>query len=146
MRYNDGAEIVPIEVFQGILRGIADFAAIVPENYARVQLLTDEAYRDILFKKWDRLDFPYGSLSGDYPLCEDIAEFCRGDVQRAALRAGVAVRLGFGTLNYTKNAGLRHAINYRVIATTHDVLYFEPQTDAYLASPKDCQTMDEFRL
>lgn len=144
--YNEGAQIVPIEVVQSILREIAGINAIVPDNYARVQLLTNDSYRDIVFKNYDRSYIQYAADSKDFPLCADFCKICSGNVLEGAIKAGLSVRPCFGDLYYTKKSGGRHAIQYLIIAISYNVSYYEPQTDEWLNTPKDCLTMDEFKL
>lgn len=143
MSFNDGAEIVPLEVVQAILIEKAGIAAIIPENYARAYLLS--GYGNLVSKAWDSSTLTYGSLAPDWPLCADFAEMCLNAVRLLAYTIGIAIRPCFGVLYYTKNSGQRHAINWAV-SVSRDVLFFEPQTGEWLGAPKDCLTMDEFRL
>lgn len=150
MTYNEGAEIVPISVLDEHL-GSVEPDAETPDNYARVQLLTRDAMHAMVFDAHDRTYISYGSDSPDFPLCEDFADVCRGDVKRLAIKCGLAVRPAFGLLEYTMNAkdadgqNLRHAINWAAYADG-TVEFFEPQTDKWMDRPEDCKSMDVFRL
>ena len=145
MTMNEGSRIVPLVEVNAILLAASRPGVVLPNDYKRVQLLTEDAIRDLVFKFYDRTYLGYGTLSPDFPLCMDFANICSADVLRGAVKAGLAVRPGFGVAIYTKNSGSRHAINY---AATVDrrVFYFEPQLSLWLAEPDDCGTMDEFKL
>lgn len=150
MSYNEGAEIVPIDVLSDFITKVAP-GADLPANYERVQLLQRAALHSLVFDAHDRTYITYGADSPDFPLCEDFADVCYGDVKRAAIRDGLAVRPAFGLLEYTMNAkdvdgqNLRHAINWAVYADG-SMEFFEPQLDKWMDQPDDCKSMDLFRL
>lgn len=142
--YNDGADIVPLDVANVALQVLAGLNAKIPDNYNRVQRLTEDGIKRLVFEAHDRDYIIYGELSGDFPLCADFASIAAGDVLRGAVKDGLAVRPFFGTLYYTKSKG-RHAINFAGLQDGR-VLFFEPQTDQWLSQPEDCKSMDEFRI
>lgn len=143
MSYNESARIVPMDLAAVYLPSTAHKPS--RGDYERVQLLTEEAYKKLVFEGYDSSHIVYGSLSKDFPLCLDFANICAGDVLRESIKAGLAVRPFFGVLVYTKTAGGRHAINYAV-TIDGKILYFEPQTDTWLDRPKDLDTYDDFTL
>lgn len=143
MSYNQGAEIVSLSEFNDILRAVAPDAEL-PDDYNRIQLLTENAYRNLVFANHDRSYIKYAELSNDFPICSDFAEVCFGQIRAGSIKAGLAVRPGFGWLNYTKPTS-RHRINYAV-TVKREVLYYEPQTDEWMDTPKDLKTLDRFRL
>lgn len=151
MSYNEGAVIVPIETLAEYIGKVAPFS-VTPENYERVQLLKRPALHELVFDAHDRRYIIYGADSADFPLCEDFADVCYGDVKRESIRAGLAVRPAFGLLEYTMNAidpktyqNMRHAINWAVYEDG-SIEFFEPQTDSWMSRPNDCKSMDNFRL
>lgn len=150
MSYNQGAEIVSLSEFNDILRAVAPCAEF-PDDYDRIQLLTENAYRNLVFANHDRSYIKYAELSNDFPICSDFAEVCFGQIRAGSIKSGLADRPGFGWFNYTKNEvnekgqNKRHRINFAV-TVQRKVLYYEPQTDDWLDTPKDCKTLDRFRL
>jgi len=145
MPLNDGAEIVPCDVFRALLRRDPRASTgIAPDNYARFQLLTEENYHRIVFENYDHSFFSYGEDSEDFPLCADFCDILTGRVKEAAIKARLAVRIGMVDLYYTKPSGKRHAIKAFVCAFGGPTIYFDPQAD-WLKEPADCATMDEFR-
>ena len=143
MTINEGSEIVPLDVLCGLLDPQGD--ADVPDDYNRVQLLTEMAYRDLVFNWYDKSYLDYGSLSKDFPLCMDFAKICASDVLRGSVKLGLAVRPAFGILSYTKTSKSRHAINWAVTVDRR-ISFYEPQKNEWLAQPKECKTMDRFQL
>lgn len=148
MSLNAGARIVPLTVANAILRRVAGPwapGAKFPDNYARVQLLTEEAYRELLFVGFDDSGLIYGDNSGDFPLCADFASIAREGVKLEAIKRGLAVRPYYADLYYTRTKPPRHAIS---IALTADerALYAEPQGKKWLPLPKDLLTLDEVKL
>ena len=69
----------------------------------------------------------------------------RRDVLRGAIKAGLAVRPAFGTIEYTKNSGDRHSINFAAYADG-TLEFYEPQTDTWMDQPDDCKSIETFSL
>ena len=144
MSYNDGAQIVPIRVLQGVISQIAPGAIFLPP-YARVQLLTESAMKQLVLDYFDATGISYGSESPDFPLCEDFSDEARVAVKRGARLAGLAVRPAFGNLDYIRKTPPSHSINWAVVVGG-EILYYEPQTQAWLDAPADFQSFYQFRL
>lgn len=142
MDYNEGSEIVPLEVLNAALpRG-----AQPVRGYNRIQLLSEDALRTMVASAYNRAALPgYGEFSNDFPLCMDFAAISYGDVLRYAIEDGLAVRPGFGVLEYTQtDPHPRHAINFGMVAFTHKIIYFEPQASEWLAEPANLKSLDLF--
>lgn len=151
MNYNEFAVIIPIQTrLKEILRAVPMAEdSYVPDNYSRGQALSEGAIRALVFEAHDRTYISYGFDSPDFPLCADFASCCASDVLKASIKIRLAVRPLFGVVYYTKKNGDRHAINFTVVTEGGDkfsVLFFEPQSDTWMASPKDCNSIDEYRM
>lgn len=144
MTYDEGAVVVPVSVLSTRIVALAPDAD-TDFPYDRVQLLTRAATHTLVLWTHDRSYISYGADSSDFPLCEDFADVCGGDIKRGAVRARLAVRPCFGRLDYTRKGGLRHAINWASYADG-TAEFYEPQTDAWMPMPDQCQSMDLFRL
>lgn len=148
MSINEGARIAPLIAANDSLVKAAGAAMLLPDNYARVQLLTEDGYRALVYSGYDSTYIVYGELATDFPLCADYADICANDVKREAIKRGLSVRPYFGVLYYTMNAtdtkgrNKRHAINF-AICEDGRVLFFEPQGSKWLDRPYDLKSYDE---
>ena len=147
--YNVGARIVTFAEANAMLRKALGPEVELPhDEYARVQLLTEEAARQMVFEflasdmRFKALS--YGELSKDFPLCLDWARIALALLCLGAATAGLAVRPAAYRLHYTKSAE-RHAIDLFLLVGGR-VLFLEPQGLKWLDWPVDAKKLDRVRL
>ena len=148
-RYNDGARIVPFSEANAMLRAALGPDVELPfDEYARVQLLTEEAARnmvgDFLAENEDFAALKYGEFAPDFPLCLDWARIALALLCLWAATAGLVVRPGFYRLHYTRSKD-RHAINLFLLESGK-VLFLEPQGLQWLDWLVDVKKLDRVRL
>ncbi len=145
MKYNDGAEIVPAQVLSDLLEKIGPQSGNDVCRYDRWQLLTEAAARDFVFKFFDGSWLSYGSLSPDFPSCEDIARIFVGDMLKASYKAGFAVRPAILAVEYTRVVPPRHAIG-GIVLSNRSAIYFDPQNGQWSKQPSSVKTIAWFRV
>lgn len=148
-RYNVGARIIPMADANVILAGACPGAELPQDEYDRVQLLTEDAAKDLVHQACaGNLDFTnlkYGELAKDFPLCVDYAKVALALIVLHSAVAGLSVRPYVFRLHYTKASGSRHAINGFLLADGR-VIYLEPQGMKWLDKPADLEAYDRVRL